>query len=141
MNVVLDTNIWISAWLWRGIPNNLIRLARNKQIIICTSEPLLAELAGTLAYKKLQKKIQSLNVTQELLLLGTREITEIYSISDLNVPELRDPDDSIVLATAIAAQAEVIITGDLDLLSLVEYKNVQILNAKDFLQRYFGKYL
>ncbi len=39
----------------------------------------------------------------------------LYPIADLFVPELRDPDDSIVLATAIAAQAQVTITGDRDL--------------------------
>jgi len=138
MNVVLDTNVWVSAWLWRGIPNNFIRLARNRQIIICTSEPLLAELENTLAYKKLQKKIQSLNLTQEQLLIGTREIAEMYAIKNLAVPELRDPDDSIVLATAIAAQAEVIITGDRDLLVLKDYQETKIMTAKDFLQQYFN---
>ncbi len=137
MNVVLDTNVWISAWLWRGSPNNFIRLARNKQIIIGTSEALLAELENTLGYKKLQRKIQSLNLTKEQLLTGTREITEMHVIGDLNVPELRDPDDNMVLATAIAAQAEVIITGDRDLLVLAEYENIQIVNTQDFLQRYF----
>ena len=138
MNVVLDTNVWVSAWLWRGVPNNFIRLARNRRIIICTSEPLLAELENTLAYKKLQKKIQSLKLTQEQLLIGTREIAEIYAIKNLVVPELRDLDDNIVLATAFAAQAEVIITGDRDLLVLKDYQETKIMTAKDFLQQYFN---
>lgn len=135
MKVVLDTNIWVSAWLWRGIPNNFIRLAQNKEIIICTSEPLLTELENTLTYKKLQKKIHSLNLTKEQLLVGTREITEIYAIANLNVPELRDPDDSIVLATAIASNSEVIITGDQDLLVLANHENIKILTAKDFIKK------
>ena len=138
MNVVLDTNVWVSAWLWRGVPNNFIRLAINRRIIICTSEPLLAELENTLAYKKLQKKIQSLKLTQEQLLIGTREIAEIYAIKNLVVPELRDLDDNIVLATAFAAQAEVIITGDRDLLVLKDYQETKIMTAKDFLQQYFN---
>ena len=137
MKVVLDTNVWISAWLWRGLPNKLIHLARNKEIQICISESLLAELVNTLSYKKLQQKIQSLNLTKEQLLIGTSEITCIYPITNLNVPELRDPDDNVVLATAIAANAEVIITGDQDLLVLREYQNIQIMTAKDFLERYF----
>ncbi len=137
MKVVLDTNVWISAWLWRGLPNKLIHLARNEEIQICISEPLLAELVNTLSYKKLQQKIQSLNLTNEQLLIGTSEITCIYPITNLNVPELRDPDDAIVLATAIAANAEVIITGDQDLLVLREYQNIQIMTAKDFLEHYF----
>jgi uncharacterized protein len=76
-------------------------------------------------------------LTKEQLLIGTREITSIYAIPNLNVPELRDPDDIIVLATAIAGNAEVIITGDQDLLILQEYQNIQIMTAKNFLKRYF----
>jgi hypothetical protein len=70
-----------------------------------------------------------------------RESVVLYPITELFVPELRDPDDSIVLATAIAAQAQVIITGNQDLLVLSQYKNIPIMNAQDFLQRYFGNYL
>ena len=65
MKVVLDTNVWVSAWLWRGLPNNLIYLARREEIQICISESLLAELENTLSYKKLQQKIQSLNLSKE----------------------------------------------------------------------------
>ncbi len=51
--------------------------------------------------------------------------------------EIRDPDDPSVLATAIAAQADAIITGDNDLLILEEYRGIQIMTANDFLQKYF----
>lgn len=53
MKVILDTNIWVSAWLWRGIPGNLICLARYGKISICNSEALFAELENTLSYQKL----------------------------------------------------------------------------------------
>ena len=138
MKVVLDTNVWVSAWLWRGLPNHLIHLARREEIQTCISESLLAELENTLSYKKLQQKIQSLNLTKEQLLIGTREITYIYPIEELIVPDLRDPDDTVVLATAIAASAEVIITGDRDLLILQEYQNIKIMTATDFLEQYFS---
>lgn len=137
MKVVLDTNVWVSAWLWRGIPGNMIRLGRTGEITICTSEPLLAELENTLSYEKFEQKIQSLNFTKERLMIGTRELSKIYVISELNLLELRDPDDSIVLATAIAAKADVIITGDRDLLVLAEYQGINIMTTTDFLQRYF----
>ena len=136
MKVVLDTNIWVSAWLWRGLLGNFIHLARQKQIIICTSELLLTELENTLSYQKLQKRIISLNFTKEQLLIGTREISNIYPITELNVPELRDPDDNIILATAIASKADVIITGDQDLLTLIEYQKIPIMTAKSFLNQW-----
>jgi uncharacterized protein len=136
MKVVLDTNVWVSAWLWRGIPGNLIRLAREQQITICASEVLLNELENTLSYSKLQQKILSLNFTQDQLMIGTRELVQIYPISQLDVPGLRDKDDNIILATAISAQADLIITGDQDLLILCEYQGVIIKTAKDFLNEY-----
>lgn len=74
MKVVLDTNIWVSAWL--------------------------------------------------------------CPITELNVPELRDPDDNIILATAIASQADVIITGVQDLLTLIEYQKIPIMTAKSFLNQW-----
>ncbi len=53
------------------------------------------------------------------------------------VPELRDPDDAIVLATALAANAEAIVTGDGDLLVLNEFSGIPIVTPQDFLSRYF----
>jgi hypothetical protein len=137
MKVVLDTNIWVSAWLWRGIPGHLIRLARKSEINLCSSEALLAEFEHTLSYGKITQKMQSLNFTKEQLIIGTREITKIYEISELNVPELRDPDDTIVLATAIASEADAIITGDSDLLVLREYQGIKIMTAQDFIRQDF----
>lgn len=139
MKIVLDTNIFISAWLWRGLPNELLKLAKNQQLIICSSEVLLKELETTFGYQKLQKKMQALNYTVEQLMLGTRELVQVYPIISVSCPELRDPDDNIVLATACAAQADTIITGDKDLLSLGRFSNIPILKVQDFLKSYRKK--
>lgn len=136
MKVVLDTNVWVSAWLWRGLPGQLIALARNNRIVLCSSSALLEELKVTLSYEKLQQKINSLDLTIAELLMGTEELVTIYSIVPLEVPELRDSDDRIVLATAIAAEADVIITGDKDLLILSVYENIPIMTVNNFLQNY-----
>ncbi len=138
MKVVIDTNIWVSAWLWRGIPGNIIRLGRTQAITICTSEALLTEFKNILSYAKFQQKIQSLNFTKEELIAATRELARIYPIQELNVSELRDPDDNIVLATAMAANADAIVSGDRDLLVLGEYQGIQIVTAQDFLRQYFN---
>lgn len=66
----------------------------------------------------IRSKLQALGVTVNDLMSGIRELVEIYSISSLNLPQLRDANDNMVLATAIAAEAEAIVTGDLDLLVL-----------------------
>ncbi|NJL90488.1 MAG: putative toxin-antitoxin system toxin component, PIN family [Coleofasciculaceae cyanobacterium SM2_1_6] len=139
MKIVVDTNIFVSSWLWGGIPARLFKFARNHQIIICASEPILAELENTFSKPKLQRKLNSLGFTTDSLMSGTRELVEIYSISPLDLSELRDPKDNIVLATAIAAQTEVIVTGDLDLLILQEYQAIAIVTVRYFLDHYFSE--
>ncbi|MBE9186330.1 putative toxin-antitoxin system toxin component, PIN family [Microcoleus sp. LEGE 07076] len=137
MKIVVDTNIFVSGWLWGGIPARLFRLARTHQLIICASEAILAELANTLNKQKLQAKLQSLGFTVNGLMSGTRELVQVYPISTVNLPELRDTNDNMILGTAIAADADVIVTGDLDLLVLQEYEGIPIVTAREFLERYF----
>ena len=137
MKVVLDTNIWVSAIIWGGIPEEIIVLGQKQLLSIATSQNLLSELESTLNKKKIQVKLEALNLKISSLISLVRESVTLYPIEEFNVPQLRDPDDNIVLATAIAAQSGVIITGDKDLLILGKYQNIQIVTAKDFLQRYF----
>jgi uncharacterized protein len=59
------------------------------------------------------------------------------SSSAIDVPDLRDPNDNMILATDLAAGADVIVTGDRDLLVLQEYEGIPIVTAKEFLERYF----
>jgi putative PIN family toxin of toxin-antitoxin system len=137
MKVVLDTNIFLSGWLWGGTPDLVLKLGENYLIEICASDVLLNELQATLNRNKFCSKLQALDVTVNDLMSGIRELVEIYPISPLNLPELRDANDNIVLATVIAAKAEAIVTGDLDLLVLQEYQGIPIVTAKDFLDVYF----
>jgi uncharacterized protein len=59
------------------------------------------------------------------------------SSSAIDVSDLRDPNDNMILATDLAAGADVIVTGDRDLLVLQEYEGIPIVTAKEFLERYF----
>ena len=137
MRVIVDTNVFVSGWLWGGIPARLFRFARNSQLIICASEAILAELQNTFSKQKLQVKLQSLGFTVDSLMSATRVLVEVYLIADINVPDLRDRNDNMILATAIAADADAIVTGDLDLLVLQEYQGIVIVTARDFIDHYF----
>jgi hypothetical protein len=57
MIVVLDTNIWVSAIIWGGIPDRLVTLQQQKQIEIASSQKLLNELERTFNKKKIQPKL------------------------------------------------------------------------------------
>ncbi len=137
MKVVLDTNIFLSGWLWGGTPDLVLKLGEDYLIEICASEVLLNELQVTLNRAKFRSKLQDLGVTVNDLILGIRELVEIYPISNINLPELRDSKDNMILATAVAAKAEAIITEDQDLLVLQEYKSIPIVTVREFLNSYF----
>jgi putative PIN family toxin of toxin-antitoxin system len=137
MRVVLDVNVWISGLLWGGIPSHLFRLARNHQVSLFVSDALLLELETTLNRAKFQQRLQQRSHTVETLTAVVKELTEICPAVPINVLELRDPKDNKILGTALGASADVLVTGDLDLLVLTEVNGIPILSPQDFLNRYF----
>ena len=137
MKVLLDTNIWISGLLWGGNPRRIIKLAMSEQIVIYSSKLLIDELQATLAYPKLQRRLEKLAITAEELLVEVAGITQLsQSIAISELDQLRDPKDKIVLETALGVPVEVIVTGDEDLLILEEFQKIPILTTKQFLENY-----
>lgn len=67
----------------------------------------------------------------------TKGFSEKCSTIFINVPELRDVKDNKIIATALTAKAENLITGDKDLLVLNEFKGILIQNPTEFINIYF----
>jgi uncharacterized protein len=139
MRLVLDVNVWISGLLWQGTPRQIIGLARSGAVTIFVSEPILSELQEVLARAKFQSKIRSLGITSQDLMNLVRQLSEVCLPDSVNVPNLRDPDDEVILGTAIAAKAMVVVSGDLDLLALEEFAGIPILTPADFLDDFLLK--
>ncbi len=137
MRVVVDVNVWISGFLWKGIPEKVLLLAENQQITIFVSEVLLTELEITLNRLKFQPKIKAQDSTVEVLMDTAQRLSNSIPITSVDVPQLRDPKDAMILATALSANAEAIITGDRDLLILTEFAGIPILTPQNFLELYF----
>jgi uncharacterized protein len=137
MRVLLDTNVWISGLLWGGMPNQVVRLTRSGQITAIVSIEILNELRNTLSYPKLQAQLSRLEETAETLLQSIEEVSECVVAETIVVTELRDPKDAIVLAAALVGNAEVIVTGDQDLLVLGRFEDIEIMTPTDFIGRYF----
>src|SRR5271165_1815925 len=110
MRVVLATNDVSSALLWDGAPRQLLRVGRRKDVQFVTSAALLAELTDILSRSKFEKKIAaSLLSVDQLVDLYTEMVAVVRPIS---IPRLAsDPDDDVVIGTAIAAKASFVVTG------------------------------
>jgi putative PIN family toxin of toxin-antitoxin system len=96
----------------------------------------LDELAKTLDKPKLQKRIQQLSLNVNAVMLVVRQVMVVVASVPLQIPNLRDPKDEIIIAAAMAGHAEVIITGDQDLLVLVEFQGISIRSPRDFLETF-----
>lgn len=137
MRLVLDTNVVASALLWGGIPRELLQAARQRRIALFTSAPLLAELADVLGRRKFAQKVTASGFTAEQLV--ERYALQAAPVHPEPIPRtVRDPDDDAVLATALAARADVIATGDKDLRVLHPWRGISILNAGEALRHALG---
>lgn len=135
MRVVLDTNVVASALLWGGTPERLIEAAGEGSLECFTSEALIAELAGILGRAKFAAKLRQKNLSAAEIVARYREIAETVEAAPIEETALRDPDDAAVLACALAARAEAIVSGDADLHALDSYQGIPVLSPADCLKR------
>ena len=138
MRLVLDTNVVVSGLLWEGAPRRLVWSGCRDEVRLFTSAQLLDELTEVLSRRKFEKKIAA-------SLLSVDQLVDLYAelaalIRPNPIPRLSpDPDDDVVIGTALAARAEFVVTGDGSLLSLGEYGGVQIVSVDQMLAAISGK--
>jgi len=126
MKLVVDTNVLVSAFLWQGNPGRLIELAAEKEIQLFTNRALLDELAATLVKRKLAKPVIATGLTVEQMLRHYRRLATLVTTRQLAQRVSRDPDDDSVLACALAVSADLIVSGDDDLLVLKYFQGIPI---------------
>lgn len=132
LRVVLDSNILISALVSKGVARTFIYKLISKDIQIVISDYIVAEVNEILTRKKFLDK-QILYTLWDLI---QKDITIVKIKSRIIKTILRDPKDHPILQTAIKSNAEFIITGDDDLLTLRSWRKIKIINMKDF-EKYF----
>ena len=127
MRAVIDTNVLLSGLLWRGPPNGLLQHVRVGTVLLVSSPTLLAELADVIKRAKFDAILERTGTSRERLLAEVRRLAEVIEPPPLSQPVCRDPDDDHVLALALAANADVIVSGDNDLLSLGNFEGIPII--------------
>lgn len=135
MRVVLDTNITVSGLLWRGAPRRIIEAALNDQIAIFSCSELLEELEDVLQRPKLALRLAQIGKTASELIDEYLALVMIMRIVPLAAPVSIDPDDDIVLACALVAHADAIVSGDDDLLRIGTFADISILTVHEMLIR------
>jgi len=126
VRVFLDTNVLVSALTTRGLAADVFRLALSEHELL-TGEVNLVEFRRVLK-QKMRVPARHIEEVERLL----REQTIIPRPAIAIEIKLRDPDDKWVLASAIAGGADVLVTGDKDLLDLGRAAPLPILTPRSF---------
>jgi len=130
MKLVLDTNVFVSAFLWGGKPKEvLLRIIAGEDELFI-SEDLLTELKAVLRRPKFRLNDEFIDVFLEELGNVSKKILMKGKPRKLS----RDAGDDKVLACALAAGADYIVTGDDDLLVLKKIRAIPIVSPSAYLE-------
>ena len=133
MNIVIDTNVIISAILFGGIPGKLIKLWKKGTITPLITEEIMSEYLKVLAYPKFELS------EEEIKYIIHQEILPFFkAVKSSPGPPIikKDPDDDKFIQCAKAGKAKIIISGDHHLLALQSYKNIKILTPSEFFEKF-----
>jgi uncharacterized protein len=126
MRVLLDTNVWLAAFLTRGSCQELLEYCLETHEI-CASPFILEEIEEKLAKKLRFPK----NRVKDIIRFVESEAT-IVPEGKVGKKICRDPDDDRVLAAALGGKARCLISGDDDLLSLKRVGPIVIVSPTEF---------
>lgn len=125
MRIALDTNVLVSAFATRGLSSDIVRLViRDHQLVL--GETVLAELGRILS-----TKFQAPSETVEETLAFLRSQSVIVTTAPELSFRLRDRDDEPVLAEAIEGLAEVLVSGDQDLIAARDQAPISIMPPRE----------
>jgi uncharacterized protein len=133
MRVVLDTGIFISAFLnLEGYPRKALDLWLDKEFQLVTSEWQLAELRRVSQYDKFKNRLVPQEIGFLINLLNRRAVV-LKEIPKVDYSP--DPDDNFIIATAIAGEAQYLVSGDKhDLLELEKKEGIRFLSVREFVE-------
>ena len=129
LRVVLDTNVYLSALLFPNAPTAALwELAIDGRYIVVLSPFIVRELMG-----KLRDKFDYAADDREVIKHRLLRLAAIVQPATVPAVLPHDPDDNHILACAVAGRADLLVTGDRDLLRLKHYAGIPIVRARDLL--------
>ena len=133
MKIVLDANIFVSAFLYGGNPDKIVKMVSRGLDILFITDAILAEANRVFRKRKF-------HLTEEEIQYHIQRIKEIGIKIKVAASErvtdggCRDKDDDRYLECAVAARADYVISGDIHLRELKEYRGIKIVNPAEYLE-------
>ncbi len=128
MKVVIDANLFVSAFFWNGNPKKVIDRCSDKLDDLFMSMEILEEITNVIN----RPKFKADKKETEHYISGIKKIANFVNHSE-QVNISRDKTDNKYIECALAANADYIVSGDIHLLELKEHNGIIILKAKEYL--------
>ena len=128
MKVLIDTNILISAYYFKGNERRLLQLIIEHKIRGTISPNIILELKNIMINKFKEDKEDTEKFVEKLL--SVMDLTSEYKLE----VDIRHDKDKIIIGSAIISDCDYLITGDNDILELGKYNKLKIMNASKFLK-------
>jgi uncharacterized protein len=128
--VIIDTNLWVS-FIISGKQRLLDTLLFTGKIRILLSPELITEIQATISKPRL-KKYFGTGAMEEMLSVF-EPFTDLIEVKS-SVAVCRDPKDDFLLALAKDGKADYLLTGDLDLLTLIKFEKTKIKTIVSFIE-------
>jgi putative PIN family toxin of toxin-antitoxin system len=133
VRIVADTNTVVSGLLWGGAPQEILNAARARRITLYSSTALVAEFAEVIVREQFARRIRAAGLSAAELVSDYAQLAKLVVPAEIEPTVLADPDDDQVLACALAAQADLIVSRDKQLRNLKTYQRIPIVNATEAL--------
>ena len=132
--LVLDTNVVVAGLLWLGPPRRLLDQAIERRFELCSSTVLIDELSRTLGYPKFAPRMAQHETNVTILVAQYQALT--YLLMPSHIPRVvpRDADDDHVIACAVTARADLMVTGDRHLLELGSFRGISIVKPAEAIE-------
>ena len=128
MKAVFDTNVLVAAFVTEGLCSKILMRGRKRQFHLIACPIILREFEDVL----IKKFFASRNEVRSTLEIVSETIHRIVRPSETVQGICRDPDDDAILACALAAGADYLVTGDADLLALKTFRGIRIITPREF---------
>jgi uncharacterized protein len=130
VKVVFDTNIWVSIFMEEVLYDEFSHV--RDELIVYVSEDIVRELSKVLLYPRVAKVLEKNGISEkDVLRVISADCKLVESKVRLHVVNA-DEEDNKILECALAARADVIVSGDKHLLELCKFKKTTILTPKEF---------
>jgi len=128
VKAVFDTNVFVTAFVTEGICSKLLIRGRKRDFDLIACPIILREFEQVL----IKKLSATRNEARDALRLISEALSSIVSPSRRVEGICRDREDDAILACALAAEADYLVTGDNDLLVLKTFKGIKTVTPRDF---------